>query len=426
MELPPGVLESDSQVSRVIATVSAVLSVTFLTVALRTYTRVCIVRQVGMDDVCAIITLFIVFGCGFAVAWNVRNGLGRHVYFLAPEEIKNYFKAFYTSIVLYNASLGGIKMTFLLQYYRVLAVQKMKKVIIGAMVIAGAWSTSQIFVTIFTCSPVAAFWDRSIKGTCIPNDANWYSNAAGNITTDIMVLVLPLPLIRSLKLRRGQKCVLLGIFCLGFFTCAISIVRIKFLHLEEDFTWMNVESSTWSIIELCSGLTCACLPACRPLVSRFIPALGTRSAKTSTYRLNDSSTFKKTGGTLQQRDPELGGSVNRSRHLAPNQNRRTESADSKAELYDTGAHNTRQENWSSNGSLLIQVPEGLEHRSSKKERISLPVWRRFHSEEGLETRIEAREGSPEDELRLQPDNSIEITHDIVQISSPRVDKKEFA
>jgi hypothetical protein len=42
-------------------------------------------------------------------------------------------------------------------------------------------------------------------------------------------------------------------------------------------TWDNVASSCWSIGELCSGITCACLPTLRPFIARFIPSMGSRT-----------------------------------------------------------------------------------------------------------------------------------------------------
>ncbi|KAK1973832.1 hypothetical protein LZ30DRAFT_609745, partial [Colletotrichum cereale] len=52
-----------------------------------------------------------------------------------------------------------------------------------------------------------------------------------------------------------------------------------------------------SVSELCCGLTCACLPAYQPLVSRFIPALSTRSSKPLTYH-SYGSHLKKIGHIL--------------------------------------------------------------------------------------------------------------------------------
>ena len=54
---------------------------------------------------------------------------------------------------------------------------------------------------------------------------------------------------------------------------AISIVRIKYLNLFEDTTWQNASAACWSIGELASGITCACLPTLRPLVSGYFPQL---------------------------------------------------------------------------------------------------------------------------------------------------------
>lgn len=148
----------------------------------------------------------------------------------------NRLKTFYVSIVFYNAALFGIKMTFLLQYWRIIAIQRMKKVFYVAMFIVLGASLSQVPVQIFTCTPVgpgsidahilprgltaweiAGFWDKSITDArCIDNQVQWFSNAGINILTDVIVFVLPLPVIGKLNLARGQKYSLLGIFCLGF------------------------------------------------------------------------------------------------------------------------------------------------------------------------------------------------------------------
>ena len=107
-----------------------------------------------------------------------------------------------------------VKLTFLLQYYRALGTKQNRRLILIAGAIVVSWSVSQVFVQIFICTPVSAFWEGG--GKCIPNIPQWYINAGGNILTDIMILLLPLPIIWQLKLVKGQKFILVGIFCLGF------------------------------------------------------------------------------------------------------------------------------------------------------------------------------------------------------------------
>ncbi len=118
--------------------------------------------------------------------------------------------------MLYCSALFFLKMAFLFQYYRVLAVQKMRNVYIGSIIVVGGWALSQVFVGIFTCNPVSGFWDSTVEATCIPNIPQWYINAGGNIITDVVVFALPLPAIWSLQLARPSKIMLLAIFSLGF------------------------------------------------------------------------------------------------------------------------------------------------------------------------------------------------------------------
>ncbi|OHF03866.1 hypothetical protein CORC01_00728 [Colletotrichum orchidophilum] len=434
MEAPPGMNPDESRAQMVIGVACFVLSVAFLAVSIRVYTRVLVIRQFGIDDWASVFAFLLVLGCGLAVALNTRNGLGRHVYFLTSEQIQAYNMTFYVTIVFYNAALSGIKMTFLFQYYRVLAVQKMKKVFLAAMVIVGAWSISQILVEIFICTPIAAGWDKSIKGSCIPNYPQWYINAAGNIITDIIVFVLPLPVINRLNLARGQKYVLLGIFCLGFFTCTISFIRIRFLKLEEDFTWQNVETACWSIGELSCGLVCACLPTFRPLVSRFIPALSSNKNKSSKYRMNGDYS-ENTANTSRHRNAELGVTLgNPNNYYARHSKRRTGSSDSKADLYDIASYDLSHSDASRQGGLPIQgqreSPDFISHADQmqsslrQQESIELGGYRPNHHAI-VETRIEAGRRVSADEIRLQPGAPIEVKCDIVQISSQKVEARGF-
>jgi hypothetical protein len=109
-----------------------------------------------------------------------------------------------------------IKLAFLFQYYRVLAVQNMRVVYIVAMVVVGGWALSQVLVGIFICTPVHGFWDATANAKCIPNIPQWYINAAGNIITDVAVFALPLPALWKLQMPKQQRHLLVGIFSLGF------------------------------------------------------------------------------------------------------------------------------------------------------------------------------------------------------------------
>ena len=114
----------------------------------------------------------------------------------------------------------------------------------------------------------------------------------GNITTDIIILALPIPVLWRLNLPRSQRISLVGIFCLGFFTCCISIVRVAFIANGSDDTYDNVSASGWSIGELGCGIIASCLPTLRPLVFKIWPSLGSNKGT----RVGDGPTLQTFGG----------------------------------------------------------------------------------------------------------------------------------
>ncbi|KAM6525676.1 hypothetical protein FALCPG4_011214 [Fusarium falciforme] len=284
-----------------IGVVVMLLVITTVVVVLRLWTRYVILNQLGADDFLALISLLVVIGCGVAIILETRYGLGKHV---SPDILKTaslYLKNFYVAVVLYAASLLFIKLTFLLHYYRLLAIQGMKKVYQAAIAIVGSWAVSQVLLGIFVCQPIHGFWDKTVDAKCIPNQPQWYINAAGNIVTDVMVFLLPIPAIRSLRLPRTQKFILAGIFSLGFFTVILSAIRIEYLQDFEDFTWKHVESNLWSMAELTSALICACLPTLRPFVVRYFPGLASKFTRSSGgYRGGHGSRIHSTPGKLSK------------------------------------------------------------------------------------------------------------------------------
>lgn len=123
------------------------------------------------------------------------------------------------SLLLYNIAVLFTKLMFFFQYYRIVQQIRTLKIIYAIiMVLVTIWSVSQIFVTAFTCVPIQGLWDMSIPATCdsLGPSAQQYLNSGGNIVTDVIILVLPLPVVWRLKLPRNQKLVLVGVFSLGF------------------------------------------------------------------------------------------------------------------------------------------------------------------------------------------------------------------
>lgn len=95
--------------------------------------------------------------------------------------------------------------------FKVATTQKVCKIVLAIIAVYGVWT---IFGSIFMCVPVKAFWMDG-EGKCMDRLAIWFSNAALNITTDIVIFAIPIPLIRSLQISRKQKIALIIVFAVG-------------------------------------------------------------------------------------------------------------------------------------------------------------------------------------------------------------------
>ncbi|KAK8063702.1 hypothetical protein PG996_008354 [Apiospora saccharicola] len=171
-----------------------------------------------------------VLATGVTQCWMTESGLGRHADTLPqPDGLKTYTQHLWFSILWYNTAIMLTKLALLAQYYRVLPIQSVRRACVTLMVVIGIWGLCQVMLSIFTCFPIQAYWDKDLGRSesardaettvavrCIPALPLAYQNAAGNIATYVAVLVLPLPALGNLRLPHAQKCLLIGIFCLGF------------------------------------------------------------------------------------------------------------------------------------------------------------------------------------------------------------------
>ncbi|KAF4978535.1 hypothetical protein FZEAL_5107 [Fusarium zealandicum] len=277
--------ESETRAPVMIAVAIVLMSLSSLMVGLRLWCRK-IANSFGLDDLAAVMTLISILGCGSAMIAMTKYGLGRHEWTLSTDAFVLYQRCFWVSVLFYMMALFWAKMAFLLNYYRIMSVSNMRNVVLGSIVLVGLWGGSQFIMRFVQCIPLKAVWDPRVEAKCIPNEtALWYINGVINIVSDIAILVLPLPVVWKLNLPRGQKLILSGIFGLGFFTVAVSIMRMQWLTPQKDVTWWNVTAASWSLSEITSAITCACLPTLKPLVARYEAKVNANAKRDNTFRL---------------------------------------------------------------------------------------------------------------------------------------------
>lgn len=122
----------------------------------------------------------------------------------------------YFTIVNYNTGLACVKVSILLLYLRILRDLNYRKACFVALFVVITVSLWTVISSVFFCTPIRKNWDRSQEGYCLNQAVVWFTNATLNIFTDLIVLILPLPILPKIKQPRQQKISIYLIFGLGF------------------------------------------------------------------------------------------------------------------------------------------------------------------------------------------------------------------
>ena len=125
----------------------------------------------------------------------------------------------------------------LLQYYRLFPIRGFRItccIVLGMVVIYSIWT---VFGNMFICRPVALFWDKTLKGTCVNEFAMWFTNAGINIASDFVIILLPMPVLSKLNLPRPQKRALIVVFALG--GLYVDPLCHQIVNLELNFTTVS-------------------------------------------------------------------------------------------------------------------------------------------------------------------------------------------
>ncbi|KAF2790309.1 hypothetical protein K505DRAFT_282840 [Melanomma pulvis-pyrius CBS 109.77] len=247
-----------------------------IVVILRLYTRLFVIRCTGIEDYFVSLAMLCSIGLTICIGIQVDYGMGRHLQEVPGHELRKSLKAFWGSLIFYYLSLGLTKSSILLQYRRVFPTRRFQIACWLTMILVIVYTIWAVSGSIFACYPIRAFWTHEEPAKCINQSAMWFTNAGVNILTDFIIILLPMPVVRSLNLGQRQKQVLIIVFGIGGFGCIVSILRLHSLVAisnSTDPTYDNPPAATWSSVEIDVAIICSCLPCLRPLLARYFPGI---------------------------------------------------------------------------------------------------------------------------------------------------------
>lgn len=158
---------------------------------------------------------FVWTSCALSIYW-VSIGLGKHISEVSQPHSRLALVLFVVNFV-YNTGLSLIKLSVLLFYVRVFRPVRTYRIAfwtVGAMIIG--WCIAINFLALLACIPIRKAWTPTVPGHCLRTHSTFLGATISNIVIDVIVLILPMPMIYRLHIGTIRKIGLVAVFAAGY------------------------------------------------------------------------------------------------------------------------------------------------------------------------------------------------------------------
>ncbi|KAI4728928.1 hypothetical protein E4T49_03374 [Aureobasidium sp. EXF-10728] len=281
--------ESDAQGVIALAAVFPLLAV--LCVGIKFRIRLKTIGSIGWDDIILAISCGLNIGYSATAIYQTKWGLGLEAKDFPSKNAVPFSRVQFAGGPIYCLAVLGFKLSLLITYLRVAGFNRIYAIIVWVVIVSVV--ISQILFTILLsagCRPIAKQWDPSIPGKCLNALPIYFALGGTSLGWDLIIIVLPFPILRRLQLDLRRKLALLAVFSLGFFVTIVQAIRLTSISKLATYT-DSKGSIEWSAVEINLGVVVACFSTFGPLITRFGKKVS-RGSRSKVSRLANSSRRK--------------------------------------------------------------------------------------------------------------------------------------
>ncbi|KAK8050256.1 hypothetical protein PG994_011986 [Apiospora phragmitis] len=189
-----------------------------------------------------------------------------------------------------------IKVSILHFYSRIFRRTIFVKVVYGVMCLVVAFYIAALFSDIFICIPPRKSWVPDTPGRCGNSSVLYRALASTDTVIDVIIILLPMPMLWGLKIVTSKKVALTFIFGLGFLIIALTSVRIRFFSELDPFNITEPSRvALFSSLVPLLGIINANLPAMAPAFNNMFRSsiFSTAASKSEGSSGDQSNRFQK-------------------------------------------------------------------------------------------------------------------------------------
>ncbi|KAE8360079.1 hypothetical protein BDV27DRAFT_149017 [Aspergillus caelatus] len=258
----------------IIIVTSIFLALSFLTVSLRCYVRLHLIRAFGADDYMMVLAM--AFNIAFAICGiaGASTGLGKKMNYFAdkPNDLKDSLRFWWVGQIFYALTGTAGRTSIAISLLRITVVRVHLIIIYSTIALSIAVGLLFFFATLLECRPIHYVWDYGMMSShCVSKDFLLdivYTHSVIAALCDLTLGILPLFMIWKLQMNRRAKFSLGVILGLGCLAGAAVVIRLPYNEKfkDPDFLYATATLSILANIEAGLGITAGCLSTLRPLV----------------------------------------------------------------------------------------------------------------------------------------------------------------
>ncbi|KAL2142537.1 hypothetical protein VTI28DRAFT_1040 [Corynascus sepedonium] len=217
--------------------------------------------------------LSLVFALAYSILCIVQTkyGLGLPLALRPKESLILYTRTNYAGRPIYQMGISFFKVALLISYLRLFKGTHhviYRRVVWITMVAIVAGHIGCALTLIFACKPVHRSWNPNVEGTCLAPGPSFTAYAIVTIVSDVVVAIIPIPVLLKLKVHTGKKVGLIVIFLLGLFTTLCSIFRYQQIDRIQTGDGNSTMLIVWGVVEFNVGNMVSSLPFLAPIFLR--------------------------------------------------------------------------------------------------------------------------------------------------------------
>ncbi|KAI9664396.1 MAG: hypothetical protein M1831_002329 [Alyxoria varia] len=198
-------------------------------------------------------------------------GMGRHEWDYTKDQTQRIYFWIMISSEFYVLSLMGYKSALILLYIQLFGVhKKFRYACYGVMFYTLGYLLCNLITEVADCHPVEKNWVKDMPGHCVNTVAANIAYGFGHMSSDLIIAILPLPMIWRLQLKSNRERLgLAAVLSCGLVAFVVATIRYIYatvdLTIETDPQWVQGIAFLFMPIEVNTGLICGCTPALKPL-----------------------------------------------------------------------------------------------------------------------------------------------------------------